>query len=299
MIPEISVIIPTFNVSATIERTIFLIQQQTITNFEVIIIDDGSTDQTVELCNKAINNDLRFKVLTKKNGGPSSARNIGLSVARGEWITFCDADDEVLPTWLENFKSIINSNNQLILGIQGFLYVFQNGKPEEHRGFDFVMFPKDAVEILHKNKIVGYLWCKIFNRKIISVNSLKFNENLRFREDDDFVLRYLGFVNNVSSISTIGYKYYIPNFQNKYKSLISNYNTNKIIYISAKKLTGSYSKITIDTLKALFQSVYWNFKQKSPERYQNLIESCKLSGLSGFLPDVILLRIKLLFNYFK
>lgn len=93
MNPLISVIVPVFNAQNTLNRCVNSILNQTFRNWELLLIDDGSTDKSCEICNQYAAIDKRIKVFHKENGGVSSARNIGLDNANGDWITFVDSDD--------------------------------------------------------------------------------------------------------------------------------------------------------------------------------------------------------------
>ena len=101
--PGISVIIPVYNAGKYIERAIKSVLAQTITDFELIIIDDGSKDDSLEQCNKIALTDSRIRVFHKENGGEASARNFGIDQATGEYLCYVDADDHVEPTLLEDY----------------------------------------------------------------------------------------------------------------------------------------------------------------------------------------------------
>ena len=101
--PLISVIVPVYNTEKYLHRCIDSILNQTFTDFELLLINDGSTDSSSAICDEYAEKDCRVRVFHKPNGGVSSARNLGLEKAQGEWITFCDSDDRVYPTWLQNF----------------------------------------------------------------------------------------------------------------------------------------------------------------------------------------------------
>ena len=98
--PKITVIIPVYNAESTLRRCLDSILAQTFTDFECLLINDGSKDRSGEICEEYANKDSRVRVFHKENGGVSSARNVGLDNARGEWITFCDSDDTVMPEWI-------------------------------------------------------------------------------------------------------------------------------------------------------------------------------------------------------
>lgn len=99
--PLVSVVVPAYNVKKYLGRCISSIQQQTYTNIEIILVDDGSTDGTSELCNELAATDSRIHVMHKHNGGLSDARNVGITHCHGEWVSFIDSDDFVSPVFIE------------------------------------------------------------------------------------------------------------------------------------------------------------------------------------------------------
>lgn len=105
--PKISVIVPLYNKEKAIGNTIASIIRQTFTDFELIIVDDGSTDNSAEIVRQIATTDKRIKYIYKNNGGVSSARNYGLSRSTGEWIVFIDADDEMLPNNLDTLIKLV------------------------------------------------------------------------------------------------------------------------------------------------------------------------------------------------
>lgn len=103
---KISVIIPAYNAEKTIERCLNSVIEQSYTNVEVIVVDDGSKDRTLSIANEVAKNDSRVKVISKQNGGAASARNVGIKLASGEFITFLDADDYIeKDTYMELHKA--------------------------------------------------------------------------------------------------------------------------------------------------------------------------------------------------
>lgn len=99
--PLISIIIPVYNSENAINRCIDSIMSQVFQDWELLLIDDGCTDKSGEICDEYASKDRRIRVFHKENGGVCSARNVGLDNAKGEWITFCDSDDFVYPNWLK------------------------------------------------------------------------------------------------------------------------------------------------------------------------------------------------------
>ena len=104
----ISVVIPLYNKEASIKQSLMSVLSQSYQNFEVVIVDDGSTDNSVAKVEEI--QDSRIRLIRQKNGGPSKARNTGVKNAKGEWILFLDADDEFLPEALLNFERAIIEN---------------------------------------------------------------------------------------------------------------------------------------------------------------------------------------------
>src|SRR5574344_2644299 len=101
MEPLISIIVPVYKVEQYLDECVQSIRNQTYTNLEIILVDDGSPDRCPEMCDEYAKQDSRIKVIHKKNGGPSSARNIGLNAASGLYIGFVDSDDVIAPNMYE------------------------------------------------------------------------------------------------------------------------------------------------------------------------------------------------------
>ena len=114
-LPAISAIVPCWNAAATLQRAVDSILRDAPGNLELILVDDGSTDETPALCDKIAAQDRRVKVLHRKNGGASAARNAGLDAAAGEWILFVDADDCLLPGLWQALPPAFAARPQLIL----------------------------------------------------------------------------------------------------------------------------------------------------------------------------------------
>src|SRR5690606_27273688 len=108
MMPKVSVIIPVYNAEKYLRECIDSVLAQTFDDFELLLINDGSTDGSGKICDEYAQKDARVKVFHKENGGVSSARNLGLDNAKGEWITFIDSDD-----WIgENYFYCLTLNNE-------------------------------------------------------------------------------------------------------------------------------------------------------------------------------------------
>lgn len=112
----ISIVIPLYNKEQTIINTLNSVFKQTYSNFEIVIINDGSTDNSVKIINQNFD-DARIRIINQKNAGVSAARNKGIEESRGEWISFLDGDDEWLPNYLEEVQKAIEKypNNSIII----------------------------------------------------------------------------------------------------------------------------------------------------------------------------------------
>ena len=230
----ISVIVPVYNAEKHLCRCIDSILSQTFTDFELLLINDGSTDRSGVICDEYADKDVRIRVFHKENGGVSSARNFGIDNAVGEWIGFCDSDDVVYSSWLSNFCEKITLNTDLI--VQG----FDCDKPlcgeKYHQNISFIGFVNEGLELLHTNKIVGYVWCKLFKSSIIINHKIRFDNRFNLMEDEEFVLRYLIYCRNVVCVNNIGYYYFVPDFVNKYKCVNNHYELYESLFDSVDKI---------------------------------------------------------------
>ena len=109
---DISIIVPVFKAETFINRCVDSILAQSFSNFELILIDDGSPDKCPEICDEYSKKDKRIRVIHKTNAGVSAARNTGIKVAKGKWLMFCDSDDYVSSNWCEKMY-----NSAIILGL--------------------------------------------------------------------------------------------------------------------------------------------------------------------------------------
>lgn len=123
----ISVIVPVYNVDKYLERCVESIQNQSYKNIEILLIDDGSKDNSGDICDKLASKDSRIIVIHKENGGLSSARNTGLDIAKGQWISFVDSDDYIHRDMLNNLHNCATCNG-VAMAICGFTMVDEDGK---------------------------------------------------------------------------------------------------------------------------------------------------------------------------
>lgn len=185
----ISIIIPIYNASMHINKCLNSLINQTYKNIEIILIDDGSTDDSYILCKEFEKVDKRIKVFHQENSGVSSARNFGLQVAKGDYITFVDSDDYVEKDIYELLINCINKDKAQIAICN--IYYETINKEQVYSYFykDFVFSRHDFPLIMNNIlSINGYVWNKLYDRKLIYKNDefIKFSENICISEDSLF-----------------------------------------------------------------------------------------------------------------
>jgi glycosyltransferase involved in cell wall biosynthesis len=169
MNPLLSVITPVYNVSLYLERCVESILNQSYHNIELILIDDGSTDHSSELCDEWAGKDSRIVVTHKDNGGVSSARNVGLEQARGEYITFVDSDDFLAPdTYEDNMDFLLKHQDVDILQYPYCDYINDNNISNFHKpSTDLLVGSEEIFRNWWSGKPLEYvIWNKIFKRKL-------------------------------------------------------------------------------------------------------------------------------------
>ena len=187
---DISIIVPIYNVEKYLRECIDGLLEQTFKNYELILINDGSTDDSANICNKYKKIDSRIKVIHQRNQGVSAARNAGLDSATGKYIYFCDADDYMSMDLLkENFESAEKYEANMV--IFGYNSVENNSIIQTHNVANSAFyeakydFRNHYIE-LHQNYLTYTLWNKLYKRDYIVENQINFDGELRIGEDAVF-----------------------------------------------------------------------------------------------------------------
>lgn len=197
--PLISIIVPVYNAEKSIRKCVDSIISQSLLNWELLLIDDGSTDSSYMLCKEYENQDSRITVFHKANGGVSSARNFGITKSKGEWITFIDSDDWIEVDYFRNFSFDYD------LSLQGYYY---GDTPISYE--EAIVYSNPGAEYLHRKYVYGP-YCKLFKSRIIHENSILFDMKLSYGEDILFLMQYLVYSNSMSVHSFCGYHYVVCN----------------------------------------------------------------------------------------
>ena len=190
--PEISIIVPLYNKRKYVTAMLESIRRQTFQEYELILVDDGSTDGSGQIAEEYANHDRRVHVVHIKNGGVSHARNVGLETATGMYITFIDADDTVVPNYLENLYRCITEND-VDLVISGVTKTnCEDGRNHVIiapysgvKSIDVIL--RDFVRVQKSTGIYGTCVAKLFHRSLCE--SARFDENLELAEDYDFYIK--------------------------------------------------------------------------------------------------------------
>lgn len=259
----ISVIVPVYNSEKTLTRCIDSILSQTFSDFELIIVDDGSSDSSSEISDNYAKIDNRVKVFHKQNGGVSSARNLGLANVKGKWVTFCDSDDYVSPKWLDIY--IRNCRNDIELVVQNYNNFGSNISY-------FVGCTADFIEKFYDKDIIGYVWNKLYLCSIINKYNIRFSECFSFLEDEVFNYMYLQYIESIIFTKESGYYYEIPDFNIKYTNA-DNFEPHYIVFTIIDKINKLHPIIETYRfyLKILFRSLFDSFLKKDSNCKEKLL----------------------------
>lgn len=203
----ISIIIPVYNIEKYIERCILSVVNQTITDFELLLINDGSTDSSYEICHKWAQKDSRIKVISKENGGVSSARNLGLDSAKGDYIFFLDGDDWIREDCLEKLLSHMTSETELV--ISDYEEVNDEGYQStlvlQHKHYDGKLSKLDAIRDVYESQIYPkVIWGKLYRKYLW--DNIRFN-HMAYSEDTYAMFQILELTEHIYSLDEPLYYY--------------------------------------------------------------------------------------------
>lgn len=194
--PKLSIIVPVYNVEQYLSRCIDSILSQSFTDFELLLIDDGSTDGSGVICDEYAQMDSRVRVFHKENGGVSSARNVGLDNARGEWMYFIDSDDELMENSMKILVECISDEVDMVLA--GFEEYYEDGnlKYSIPLRVKELLSPSESVLVCYEKysryyRYLGYLWIRLFRKDKIDNHRIRFDESIAVKEDTLFIVQYL------------------------------------------------------------------------------------------------------------
>lgn len=292
--PKISVIVPVYNVEKYLSRCIDSILAQTFTDFELLLIDDGSNDNSGNICDDYVKKDNRIRVFHKENGGVSSARNLGLNKAKGEWICFVDSDDTVSVKYLYNMSNFIRYEDMLILSNYR-----DKDKSDCIIKLDNVTLYKDEIVryfIANKVLTLSGPCSKLFNNGIIRKYSLRFPDSIQMGEDTIFLIRYLNCVSLVTIVDVCDYLVWDTkgSLSSKYYSFENEWNCYKILKSEILTFLTRFGQVydnpikiawenrTGDTFNRCLQCLYRQEKSLSFSEKLKYLDSIPLSDIKEF-----------------
>jgi glycosyltransferase involved in cell wall biosynthesis len=205
----VSIIIPVYNTASYLKRCLDSVLAQSFIDFEVILVNDGSTDDCGMICDSYAANHDNIRVIHQENRGVSAARNRGMEVAIGDWLTFVDSDDYVKPNYLGTMiASGFRFNSDLVM--TGLVKTWCDSGHVDIRYFENLVVKKDKLDLLYEKNILqrqkGPV-VKLFKNDIIRKYHLRFDECLSRGEDALFVYSYLLYCNTISVASGANYIY--------------------------------------------------------------------------------------------
>ena len=215
---KFSIIIPVYNCMGDLPACLNSVLQQTCSDFELLLVDDGSSDGSGEFCLQLAAQDPRIQVFHKENGGASSARNLGLKHASGDYILFIDGDDTIEPDLLEQVALTVSSSPvQMVIFGMAFDYYSRTGHLEKtelfsvrHTGCYSSEKILSSFSAFFDDNALSSACNKFFSGGILRGNGLFFSEEMTLYEDLDFVLRYLPHCEQVACMDRAYYHYRLP-----------------------------------------------------------------------------------------
>lgn len=219
----VSVIIPVYNMENTLERCVESLFQQTYSDIEIILIDDGSKDDSQKVCKLLADKSEKVRYFHTENQGPGPARNLGIAKAAGSYLYFADADDYLEPNAINKMvKACKRENADLV--VFGYRSLNNDGIVISEKHYEDATRDGDAIRndysdyliMTSKWGIQGAPWNKLFLKEIVDQYHVEY-PSLRRHEDEGFISRYMCFVNRVVFISDVLYTYYVyKDMWNKY-----------------------------------------------------------------------------------
>lgn len=262
-----SVIVPVFNAEKTINRCLDSIIEQTYKDWELLLIDDGSSDNSFAICSDYSKRDRRIKVFQQENRGPSVARNIGLNHAVGEWICFVDSDDFISKDYLKKMDYVIQQNQELEMIFLGFRRLRSNGEILD------IVIPEDngymgikLAAYLSKQGVFGFTWIKIFRRA--KIGKIRFRRDLNLFEDEVFTCEVMQQCREVFVLKEALYNYVCTEDSLMQKTYEDYCGKSEEVYLAWKKLL-------------ITQNDWKDYKDFLENRANSFVSRCRYYGLEN------------------
>lgn len=284
---KVSIIVPVYNAEKYLERCIESILTQTYEDFECILVDDGSKDGSLLICNKYRQQDMRINVIHKDNTGVSSARNIGIQNASGEYLTFVDSDDELTSSAISDMIEVAETTNCNLV-VSDVKRIANNEVKIRKRNVygKFLYDSEESLSFILGGMIDTFqmrsVWGKLFKTNLIKEYNIQFDEGRPLFEDGVFLLEYIKVAKDIVSIASVVYVYYDNDgsASNSYNQCCNEYVLDVIhrvkgMIINRKSniLLERYTDIVIND----FMYLMYYYTLRSPnrhERIKNIKQTC-------------------------
>lgn len=204
----VSVIIPVYNVESYLKRCLKSVVSQSYENMEIILVDDGSTDSSPQICDDWAKKDKKIRVIHKENGGLSDARNVGMEMAQGAYLAFVDSDDVIDPDFIELLlKTAYEQKADIVeCGVQRFSDENCSARSEKLEKSRKIFSPEEAMkELINDGDIRQHVWNKLYRRE--TVGDIRFPVG-KLNEDEFWTYKIIGKAERICRISEILYGYY-------------------------------------------------------------------------------------------
>lgn len=293
--PLLSIIIPAYNAEKIIQPIVNRILTEKFKDFELILVNDGSTDNTLSVLKQIAERDDRVCVYDKPNGGPSSARNLGIKKATGTYIQFFDSDDNIPPNaLLTTTQAMAKTKSDLLVSgwqidlqtARGLIKECEQIHPEEQSVSSNIT--QYTLRSLGTNGLLYNLWNKLFRADIIRNNAIQFREDIRFGEDLLFALEYFTHTKKLSVIPDITYQYQTNSKTSVFSSssLVPEYRivNDEAVVAFAGAHPGKIEQSLLHWLRWRWLMSYWSLVAGSNKKLSN-----KLQPINAFNPPGLVL----------
>ena len=183
--PLVSIIVPCYQSGQTLERTISSIQAQTVKDWELIAVDDGSKDDTWSVLQRLAENEPRMRIVHQENAGVSAARNAGMEIAQGEWLSFVDADDHLLLHALAHLLSLTDADTDIVCGAYEIRFADQDGKIEKVEKHSCADGDLQAVleSLIRGDSALNSMCARLYRREMIEKHGIRAPKGVKVGED--------------------------------------------------------------------------------------------------------------------
>jgi len=210
--PLISVIVPIYNAGYTIWDCLTSIREQTVTDWEVIMVDDGSTDRSLKIIDWMVRNDERFRAIHIPNSGVSAARNAGIDAAKGKYLVFVDSDDLVQPTYFEKMLEAMETlqPDLVLTSFERFRWTWKQEYLLTKFGLVWIKTIEQFLTLYTESRTNMFgvsIWAKMYRADLIREHHIRFDPEITYEEDCNFNADYLAYVHSAVGLGDNLYRY--------------------------------------------------------------------------------------------